>query len=223
MDIIEIHAPSFAARVAQVAAAELCGLLSFGEPVPVIHWYDPAGGTRSPEQAAADIERLADYVCTRDVLLGEQLYRWAIGAGIIAAPPDGWAALPLPTSSAFVQFVATCRGVYRHLDTLQQSAFGRLERETAPPPPALRREDSIFEEVESLGTLRPEAVAAMPMIAGYDKAQREALELEREQKRAAREQEKAAKAAARPAPLSVGEAPARPPVNRGGRGRKKRE
>lgn len=232
MNITDFDAESFATRTAQVAAAEIYGLLATGEPVPVINWYDAALiSNKTDGQVADDVERLGAYVCGGQVDQGERLWRWALEQRMIHVDDRNMANQPFALRMAYGLFVSVCRQTHAAIATVQLDAEQQIK--ASVPQPGLKREDSIFEEEESLGTLRPESIAAGPLVAAYDQGKREEheqLRLQRleetrlqdiENERLAKEAKAKARRQPKPAPISIGEAPASPPVNRGGRGNKK--
>lgn len=75
MDILDIDAISFAARTAQVAAAELYGLLAHGAARPIVNWYDGSGVELSDAKIEDDVGAMAAYVAKRKCT-GETLYIW---------------------------------------------------------------------------------------------------------------------------------------------------
>lgn len=260
MDITQIDAASFATRTAQVATAELYSLLSsendFSPPKP--NWFNaslPADSKDPREhvdrQVALDglIERLGGYVCSHQVDQGERLYRWGVMEGIV--PRADWSAQPFELRQAFETFADTCRNTFMAI-SVAQLAIEEARTAAGIVPVGLKREDSIFaDDGDTLGTLRPEAIAAGPLIGRYTRERAAEEARIREQKRI--DDAAAAVAAeadrqkfngadpeafdhdgdkkpggsrkgprrAKPAPKTVGEAPVRPPVNRGGRGRRK--
>jgi hypothetical protein len=228
MDLTSIEATSVAIRAGQVAAAELANLLLHedeDQPTPIEDWFDPRGEYARPgeghqqqiEQLGAAVDRLGGYVChSADPVSGERLYRWAVHEGI--ARLVEWADLPFGRRQAFEVFAATTRAVYVPLKAEQT----RLEAIGKEPPHqlGLALADSIFEPEETLGTMRPEAIAAAPLISAYHTAQ--AAEAAAAPKAKPAPREKAAKPYVPLSnALSVGEAPVAPPVNRGGRGNTK--
>jgi hypothetical protein len=232
MDLNSIAATSVAIRAGQVAAAELCNLLTHEEddvPSPIEDWFDPRGFAEEPptreliEELGSKVDRLGGYVChSADPVSGERLYRWAVIEGIVRR--GEWADQTFARHQAYDIFALTVRAAYTPLKAEQ----ARLAAEGAPPPQqlGLALEDSIFEETEGLGAMRPEAIAAAPLIAAYDQAAA---------KRAKEPAKPKRKVHATEVPddlephvpfannqiLSIGEAPVKPPVNRGGRGKRK--
>ncbi|TGS86715.1 hypothetical protein EN817_17590 [Mesorhizobium sp. M3A.F.Ca.ET.174.01.1.1] len=220
MDILEINAVSFAGRVAHVAAAELAGLLKFGEVKPLPTWFThdelEQGIDVTPE-----IEDMTAYVAKRSCG-GETLY--------LHRNVGDWNAEDPAIKMAFDLFASTAGSIVARIVEAQNSAEKALELATRPAPAAIDVEDTIYEKEESLHAQRPEAVAAQEQIASYDQAQKAERKAKREAKRLAEAAKRAtrssgsgaAKPPAKPAPMSIGEAPATPPVNRGGRGNRKR-
>ena len=221
MDILEIDVSSYAGRVGHVAASEIAGLMKHGEPQPIEGWLyggkiELAEGT----DISPVIEQMADYVLARPTgLPGETLYRRFVG-------PD-WPSQDLPTRLAFNAFASTVSELGTALELLQFEKNQELARPPAGAAPKI--EDTIFEKTGSLGDMRPEAQEAAKLIAEHDAAVRAEKKRKAEERKAAKEAERAAAAAEaakkgskKPAPMSAGEAPATPPVNRGGRGNKKR-
>ncbi|NUR12343.1 MAG: hypothetical protein HOQ20_10950 [Bradyrhizobium sp.] len=216
MDILEIDAVSFAGRVAHVAAAELAGLMKFGEVRPFPTWF-ALGEIAEDHDVTADIEAMANYV-SRRLCIGETLYR-SRNAG-------DWEGEDPAIKMAYDLFASTAASVVSKLLSAQAHAEKALELATRPPAAAIDVEDTIFEKEESLGTMRPEAVASQAQVANYDalqKADRKAKRAAAAAAKAAAERDALAAAAppGTPAPLSVGESPPAAPVNRGGRGNRK--
>lgn len=225
MDILAIDAASFAARTAHVAASELYGLLLDANGAAIDHWYDDRAEKKSGEEIAEDVAAMADYVMRR-MCSGETLFlrNQVEGSAAVGAFLDQ----PFERQQAYSLFATVMTSVGSTLLAEQVRAEHDLDLATRPDPAKIALEDTIFEPVEGLGTMRPEAVAAQQLIADHDQA----VKVERRAKRKAAEaQRKSAKAGdapktdkgnpASPAPMSVGEAPLAPPINRGGRGRKK--
>lgn len=219
MEILDINAVNFAGRVAHVAAAELYGLLVHGEIRPIANWFDAR--VELDDQALTDrVDAMAVYVAKR-APAGETLFRASRGAD--------WTGQDEAVRLAYDLFASTVADVAGQLAKAQAAAEHALELATRPAAAPVKLEDTIFEPEESLGTLRPEAVAAAAQIAEHDKAVKAEARARRKARDAAARAEKAkaahaaaqAKLQAAPTPLSVGEAPPAPPVNRGGRGRKK--
>lgn len=239
LNILDIDAVSFAARVAQVAAAEICGLLTAGEPIAVPDWYKTEDSERDQEKIAADIEAMAAYVVTRGSF-GEQLWRWNTSQKRTPKEPD-WTGVELADRIAYDLFCTTMRQVHRAIVEAQAKAQRTAEEAARAPAPGLKREDSIFEEETGLGEQRPEAVEAARFTAERKQAEKEAARLKRRLEAARKRQEKAKAAAeaaaaelagqqqamaamsagAPAATIPIGEAPPAPPVNRGGRGKRK--
>lgn len=230
MNITNIDATSYATRVAQQATAELFGLLSSATDAlePVQRWFDPDFATLIPDRDRSDddvetalvIEALGEYACARSVA-GETLYRWAIGQEFVAR--GEWTTLAFATQLAFTLFCQTAENTVKHLTDEQQRLAAAKARPTAPAP--LKLEDSIFEEHDKLSELRPEAVQQVYHQRLVARTEQDAKEKAKEETKAASAAKKAEKAAEGPvdakgaAPLSVGEAPATIPINRGGRPR----
>lgn len=234
MDITTIDAPSFATRVAQVAAAELYGLLTVEpdqvwSPAQMQNWYNRHRAPPDLWQFAADVEAMGQYVTKYQVETGERLYRWAGPRGI--ARLGNWPDEPLAVRQAYDAFVDTCRVTYLGLAGVQR-AFEEARRAAGVrPPPGLKLEDSIFEPDEPLGKLRPEALEAQALIARYDRGRAEAAALAAAERRQQDEADAAARAAEEkrqqrtarrkpPAPIAAGEALAQHQPNRGGRGKR---
>jgi hypothetical protein len=217
MDILDIDAASFAGRVAHVAAAELYGLLRYGEGRPVANWFDLSGVELTDERIDADVETMTAYVVKRQCV-GETLYRFMQAGG-------DWPAELAERRMAFELFTSTVISVGGRLVAAQKTAEAALELATRPAAKAVDIEDTIFEKEESLHTVRPEAMASQEQIANYQalaKADRKAKRAAKAAADAALERDALAAATrGRPPPLSIGEAPAAAPVNRGGRGKKK--
>lgn len=229
MNILEIDAVNFAGRVGHVAAAELAGLLNHGEVRPEVGWFAGELGAEAGAALGERIDGMAGYVLQRQCS-GETLYRAHGGAmEWQACSPWMWHCYDL--------FVVTVLAVGSRL-LAEQRWMEAAHRQAAQANAPLKLEDSIFEREESLGTLRPEAVAAAAQMAAHEAASKAEARTRRRLQEARRRAERAAASVAEaeqahgaaaaelsstPAPMSVGEAPAKPPVNRGGRGRKKAE
>lgn len=245
MDIAEIHVGSFATNVAQVAAAQIAGLLHGLEWDASDHdnWFDPASDLGA---AATVVEQLGEYVIARQTPQGETLYRFALGRSLIA-DQGPYASLAYARRQPWETFVATCRAVHADLMAAQLATIeARRQARSEAPVSTIKREDSIFEEEDKLGDLIPEAVEALRLSGTYQRTHGPALD-EARAKLAQQISDRAKFNGADPAkfdhdgdgkaggarpqplpggsgpgqPLSVGEAPVKPPVNRGGRGRKK--
>lgn len=247
MDITLIDAVSYATRVGNVAAGELYTLLTLEAPDfegPSYNWFNPSlppgygtGGKAADEVVDLHLKvaELGQYVCLNLVDQGERLYRWGSSKGIV--PAGEWAELDVAGKQAFEAFCDTVRHTYVSLSIAQQAqANARVAAGVRPPEkPAI--EDTIFEKEESIHTLRPEAIAAAPLQArlqreteeaekraaaekaAQDEADAAAAEKQRRADKAAAT--RAAKRANKPAPLSAGETVVAPPINKGGRGKKK--
>lgn len=226
MDILEIDAVNFAGRVAHVAAAELYGLLLHGEVKPEPCWF--MVDDIEAEEIDQKIDAMAAYVAKRRCA-GEQLFR----AHTRSCP---WEEENPWRHAAFDLFSSTVTIVAAQLLKRQAQAERALDLATRPTPAPVKLEDTIFEPEEGLGKLRPEAVDAQAQIATYDQAQAAAkaepeagaretppdqmpAETAPAVERRAKPKQKSGQTIAEP--MSVGEAPATPPVNRGGRGNKK--
>lgn len=216
MDILEIDAVNFAGRVAHVAAAELFGLLEHGEVRPVDGWL-VAGEAVDPDTLSATIDKMAGYVAQR-APVGETLYRAFRPLG--GAP---WDVQTLAVQSAFELFAVTSARVSSRLLQLQAEEEQRLAASRMAQGRPVDVEDTIFEQEESLHTMRPEALEAAKKIADYDQAQKEERRARRKAAAAKKKAEsQAAETPATPAAIPpIGEAPQSKPVNRGGRGNRK--
>jgi hypothetical protein len=272
MDIAQIHVGSYATRIAQVAAAEIFEIINdvepFGPRNPA-NWFDPELDNHPDESAEIVrrenvVEAMGDYVCERRIEVGETLYRHAVAERLVADQGD-FLALPFEQRQPWETFVSTCRHVHGDLIVRQAHVIEQRRQAEIAQPAALAREDSIFEEIESLGDLRPEAVEASRISAAIHHENNVALPearagiqralqgridrlrfngadparfdhdgdgrpggsksaIDKSIERHARKPERPASSLSGSGPgqpLSVGEAPVKPPVNRGGRGRKK--
>lgn len=218
MDILDIDAVNFAGRVGHVAAAELAGLLTHGEISPMQDWFLREPATEEADLGAA-VDQMAGYVVRR-LCTGETLFRHLdVGE---------WDEAPLALRAAFEVFASTVASVGSKLLQDQRAAEAAMELATRPSPKPVAVEDTIFEKEESLGAMRPEAQASAVQVAERDRQLKAEARARRKAEQAAKKAEAAretdakATASSVPAvPMSVGEAPAKPPVNRGGRGKKK--
>lgn len=259
MDITKIHTGSFATRIGQTAAAEVAGLLAIDDhelaALPIEKWFDQSrpdypddeGNRRTDEEIERMIvlEKLGDYVFANQVDQGERLYRWATGERLVV-PIGDWPLLTFAQRQPWETFTSTARQAFNELKAAQLAILDVRKAAAAPAPAGLKKEDSIFEEVEDMFELRPEAVEALKLTGIYERGQ------EAERQRLAYEAEDAVRAEAeaynaqwdkfggdpskfdhdgngkpggskpqRPKPLSAGETVTQPPRNRGGRGNKK--
>jgi hypothetical protein len=233
MDILEIDAVSFAARTAQVAAAELYGLLAHGVTTGIVNWYDGSGTELGDEKIEDDVAAMAAYTAKRKCA-GETLFIWNFQNGRAAGDTGRqiFAEQSFARRLAYDLFASTMVNVaWKILDAQQarEAVLRQAQDEAARAAQKVKLEDTIFEPEEGLGTLRPEAQEAASQVAAYDHAQADERRRKRAEQKDREEQENAAAAAAaakgrqraRPAPMSAGEAPPAAPVNRGGRGNKK--
>lgn len=227
MDILKIDPVSYATRVAHMAAGEMYGLLSDKTEAPALEaWYRPGAPTLETHEIASQVLAMGGYVAAQTVTQGERLYRWAVMRGFIP-PGIDWSALQLADRLAFEVFVDTARNAFGGL-AIEQKAVTDAQAAAGIAPAVLKREDSIFDEQEPIGTLRPEAVAAGPMLERYQRAReradmetRQAAEAERK-KQERKDAAAARKAAARPmTALSAGETLVAQQPNKGGRGKTK--
>lgn len=262
MDITKLHTVSFAARIGQVAASEITGLLQSpeGEVWTVEdcqNWFDR---TLDLDAAGDVVEQLGEYVCQHQVEEGERLFRHATNTRLVA-PIGDWAGMSFEQRFPWESFVDACRQAFNALKAAQLAIIDARKAAEPVAPATLAREDSIFEEEDDMFALRPEAVEALKLTGIYERgqiAEKERLAAAAEAQEAAdretfngadpaafdhdgdgrpggskvKRQEPLASAVdrsivrhqrrtAKPKPLSAGEAMAKPPVNRGGRGNKK--
>jgi|GEM_PF-5457190 hypothetical protein len=242
MDITKIHTADYATRIGQTAAAEVAGLLAgpddaddAGMVTPLEIWFDPTRPNYAPRKQAARyademlermviLERLGAYVCQRQVHSGEQLFRYAIGEGLV--PNANWDTLSFEQRQPWEIFAHCCLQSFQALRTAQLAIIDARKAVNAAAPAGLKREDSIFEEEDDMFALRPEAVEYLRNLPAYHRGRAE--EARRLAATAAVDQPQddpkpagKPRGGKRPAALSAGEAPARPPVNKGGRGNKK--
>lgn len=220
MNILEIDAGNFAGRVAHVAAAELAGLLNHGDIRPEVGWFAGELGAEAGEALGERIDTMAEYALKR-LCSGETLYRAHGGT-------TPWGNLEPWVRDCYDLFAVTVAGIGSKLLVRQQNAERQRAVETFSKAIATPLEDTIFEKEEGLGAQRPEAKEAQKLIAQADQAKKREARAKRKAQEAQERQAKAAGKAADkpdpstpPAPMSAGEPPAKPPVNRGGRGRRK--
>lgn len=217
IDISSIDAIEFAAATAHMTAARLFALLRYGGAIEMAHqWYlSDVNEAGAIDQLGLDIRGqvmgLAAYVCEKRVTLAEQLYLYArINLGIRHGA-DSFQEEPFDVKHAWGLFQETCLSVYSGIVREQKRLEHAVALEQHKPAP-LAREDSIFEDVDQIGDLVPGAAEASQQIrqVQIDQAKRaQAAKLE-------------AAAADNPGVMSAGETVAKPPVNKGGRGRKKK-
>ena len=187
MDITSIHAISFATRIGQVAAAEISAWLNFPEEdfvLPHEIWFDPdrpspeddAGGADEIAARSNIVDALGEYVCSRQVEGGERLFRHAVGQRLIA-PPDSWPDLPFARRQPWETFASTCRQAFNDLRAAQLAVL-EARRTVAMPLTTMKLEDSIFagDEDSSLGTMVPEAVAALRLSGTYQRVHQDETE-----------------------------------------------
>lgn len=150
---------SFAARAGQVAAAEIFMLLEGVDQMHAVVWYRSGYLPLQPdhrtfERVEREVNDLAAYVCERGTSHGERIRIYALGKDM-EVQPGFWADALLSLRMAFTIFAETCLSVYKALDLAQSAEKAARKIEAAPDNPPLKREDSIFEETESLGELIP--------------------------------------------------------------------
>lgn len=196
MNLIEIHAASFATRIGQVAAAEIAGLLSTREEETWTAsefqtWFDPSLAPPAPihladgsvehydgaflEQCAETLDKLGEYVCKNQVEQGERLYRYATGQHVVTGIGE-WAALSFEQRQPWETFTATCRQAFNDLKAAQLAILDARRAAAAQAPAGLKREDSIFEEVEDTFALRPEAVEYLRISPIYERGREAELQ-----------------------------------------------
>jgi len=250
MDILEIDVTSFATRPAAIAAAELYGLLESGEPRAIPTWYCGDRAADPGVDLGLDIEGMASYVVRRSAN-GETLWNRNLidGVALPIGADAAFAAQPRALQLAYNLFASSVEMISQALVRDQNEAERELEQRTRPQPPKPNIEDTIFAPVEPMGKLRPESVAASQAINDLNQAQTEAAgEAAGDEPQTgefhsddpadadtaavgdddrgdavgddvARDDDRPAT----PEPMSIGEPPAAPPVNKGGRGRKKQD
>jgi hypothetical protein len=175
MDLINIHAGSYATRIGQTAAAEVAGLLAIEDAETVWsaddfqNWFDR---TRAADDAGlADIlDALGEYVCINQVDAGERLYRYATGERLVA-PIGAWDTLGFAQQQPWETFTGTCRQAFNGLKAAQLAIVDARKAAALAAPSGLKLEDSIFEETEDLFALRPEAVESLKLTAIYERGQ----------------------------------------------------
>ena len=217
-DILDIDAPSFAARTAHVAAAEIYGLLT-GLEGSSPDWL----GVRGNVPIGGAMSALALFLVKQKVTQAETLWREAMSRGYLVREARTFDELPYARRLAFETFTRTLDQTHGSIHALQEKtrlAIAAAAQVAATP--ALKREDSILEEHEPIGALIEGG-------AEFLKAQQARLD-----RRKLNGADPASfdhdgdgrpggskPAAAKPAKRSIGEALAKPPANRGGRGKKK--
>lgn len=213
MKITEIDAVSYAASIGHAAASRFYALLSGVEVAFLNTWFDPTSGEIELDVVNDTIGQMAAYVCGRNVTNPEQLYRHAEITGLTTTQGIHFLKQDLVVRESYRLFVETCRTVHDTLAGEQkrtEEAEVRAKAKTVSRP--LPREDSIFEKEGRLDDLN-EAMAA--------EKKRGKVASRRSTRRQTKPKSSNASQTAKPATMSVGTAPAKQPVNRGGRGRKK--
>jgi len=208
--ITAIDAPSFAARTAHVAAAELYGLMTSEDGAPNQDWLASRGNLEG------ELEALAKALIEDDVTNPETMWLHGVGAGLVRREARDYRELPFARRMAWQTFTRLCGDTWRTIVSVQDAIRAEAVANAAVFAP-LAKEDSILEEHEPLDT----------PIEGVKEYQAQQARI--------REQQGATFNGADPAafdhdgdgkpggskPLSIGETPAQPPVNRGGRGKAK--
>jgi len=151
---------SFATRAGQVAAAEIFMLLEGVDQLHAIAWHRsgilfmPVSHLQDQlDKIEAELSALGAYICDKRTKDGERLRNHA--GNLHMSSDDNWEGVGLATQMAYRLFAETCLSVYEALDLVQAAERAARKIEAAPENPPLKREDSIFEEQESLGDLIP--------------------------------------------------------------------
>jgi hypothetical protein len=208
MEIMEIDALSFATRIAVVAAAETCGLLTHGEPKPMPLWYTAATGLK-PKQIAADMNALAEFCCSSKVDNPETLWRHMVAQRRVQPAPNTgpeFASQPFAVRQAYGVFALACLSQNKAITGVQASIEveeAAAKAVTARPPLAIK--DSIFEEEEPIDALENELISGQPTNSA---SQKSATKTDTRQR--VPNAKPKGKKPARPKPMSIG---AESPVN----------
>lgn len=171
MDINEINAIEYGGAIAHVAAAQLFQILTVSENMEgpaAVNWF---GGEEGPDDGAATVLLLAEYVTKRGAG-GERLWIWgSINGLIVVDVPESkqFANVALARRLAFDMFASVCLRSFEQLTTLQEAelAARHLEQQENPP---IKLEDSIFEPTGSLGELEKHAPEFFELQAKADEA-----------------------------------------------------
>lgn len=200
----DVDALSFAARTAHIAAGELYGLMMTANGMRLEDWY----GSPTAD-LELEVRALAEFVTREQVDNPETLWLFATSEGLVVRQEaDRFADLTFARRQAFTIFAQVCSGTYRSIRKVQEAtAAEAAARKAAANQPPLMREDSILEEHGRLDDMIPGADEFLQTL------QRSALDHDGDGRPGGA---KPVQPATRP--LSIGEAPPRPPVNVGGRG-----
>lgn len=110
------------------------------------------------------VGELGAYVAKRvEATAGETLFRKACELGVTGAAADGWPGLAAEIQLAYELFADVTFRVARRIE---REAAALAPRAPAPPPPKL--EDTIFEELDGLGAMDADRVAALKAAATTD-------------------------------------------------------
>lgn len=212
-DILDIDAPSFAARTAHVAAAELYGLLS-GREEPAHDWL----GTRANVPMSGATSALSLFMIAQKVNQPETLWREASSRGYLVREARTFGELPPARRLAYEVFTRTLgqtHGAIHALQEAQRLAIAARQQAAAAAP--LKVADSILEEHEPIGALVEGGAEFLKLQAArldrrkFNGAEPSAFDHDGDGK----------PGGSKPKKRSIGEAAASRPTNRGGRGKKK--
>ncbi len=172
--IKEIDPVDFAGGVAHVAAAQLFSFLSTTqnmEGLTAVNWF--CGGSNETDDLQRSVTQFADYAVRADAG-GEQLWRWGNIQGHVTQDiPDSGSfdELALPYRFAFSLFAEISKIAHRQIDQLQlEIRRAEAAKEAAANVPALKLEDSIFEEQDGLGDMEPHQAQFLKDQAALDQA-----------------------------------------------------
>lgn len=215
--IMDIDAPSFAARTGHVAAAELYKLLTDGEQQD---WLGTVNGDLGGALGA-----LAPFLILSKVDKAETLWREALDRRLVPREAARFHDLPFARQLAYETFARVVMQTHAAIDGHQariRSEQQAAQRAAAQPP--LKREDSILEEQEPLDKLIEggeaflEAQTKRVDRRRFNAAPPEAFDHDGDGRPGG---SKPKDGPAKPRKRSIGTTPPAAPVNRGGRGRRK--
>lgn len=215
--IMDIDAPSFAARTGHVAAAELYGLLTDSKQPD---WLGTLNGDLGDALGV-----LAPFLIASKVDKAETLWREALDRRLVPREAARFADLPFARQLAYETFARVVLQTHTAIDGQQARIRSeQLAARQAAAQAPLKREDSILEEQEPLDKLIEGGEAFLAAQTRrvdrrrFNGAPPAAFDHDGDGRPGG---SKPKDGAAKPGKRSIGSTPPAAPVNRGGRGRRK--
>jgi hypothetical protein len=164
LNLLEFDAVSLAARTANVAAAELYGLMTTGEPNPNPLWFVGDQSELSEDEISDYIERIAKYICFREVEKAQTVLYWASSQKLPGFMATG--SIPKPVQMTLQLFTDICLKIYKDIKAIQL-ALARDQEVEAPRNTAPKHlAESIFDdEDETIDAQLPDSKAAQELMA----------------------------------------------------------